>query len=839
MKWENLNAGWYFKRGTIMTMKAMGTKDFGEKVNLPHDYMISSDVKEDAPGTATMGYYAEGAATYTKFLNIPKEWEGEKIYLYFDGAMMNASVFVNGGLCRKHHYGYTPFTVDLTDQIYYGEENRISVVVSPNLQPDSRWYTGAGLYRDVFLAHTAAIHVAADGIFSYTKQLYDVKEDVAGSALLMHEITVENHSLQDHQVKAAVSLIDEKGNEVLTRESVVFVEADASAAARVTMTVSDVQLWDVDHPYCYRVKAVITDMGSFGVHLKNDALDAVCDTAETLFGIRTIAADAVRGLQINGKTVKIKGGCIHHDNGMLGAVSLYDSEYRKVKKLKDAGYNGIRTAHNPPSSVLLKVSDKLGMYVFDEAFDAWGFAKVPGDYSLFFEECWKEDMRAFMTRDRSHPSVIFWSTGNEVEERGGLGNGYAKAEELAAYARTLDPTRLISNGLCSMWNGLDDKGVVKQIQQMKASMGGQAQNLDTGKEDTSWEERTEAFANCLDVVGYNYLDSHYEYDHERYPERVILGTESYPAHMAQVWEMVQKMPYVIGDFTWTAYDYIGEAGIGKTAFFEKDDPRLKMGAWLMSSHASEYPWRLANDADFTINGMLTPQGICRKIMWGSEETGLFTQHPDHFELEEVTSSWGWKEMSPSWNYLGAEGKKVKTYVYTAADEAELILNGVSLGKKAAGKENHYLAVFEVPFEKGKLEAVSIREGQVVSRSCLVTTEVPVCIDLEAERTILEANGRDLAYIAVKLVDKNGNLVPDAQIRLEAVLEGGEPENCRAHLAGFGSDNPCTTDNYTSGNCTSYKGQAMAIVRADDEAGDVVLRVTGEDIEGAEVTIHIV
>ena len=741
MKREALNKDWFFKQGTTMLMQALGSGGFGKKINLPHDYMIESQVREDAPAGPAMGFYTGGAATYTKMLFVPREWEGEEIYLHFDGVMMNASVSVNGSFQTLHHYGYTPFSVNITDAVCFGEENRISVVVNPSMQPNSRWYTGAGIYREVWISHVHPIHIEPDGIFAYTKRLED------GEAHVMAEVTLCNHTKKDHQVKVNVSL-GREAEETVARDSVVLVKAGKTAVARVPMTVKNPLLWDVDSPNLYQVKATVTDMGVFGVALKAEDAAGLCDEAETTFGIRTVSADASHGLRINGKTVKLKGGCIHHDNGLLGAVSVYDSEYRKLSLLKEAGFNAVRLAHNPPSKALLDICDEIGLYVFDEAFDAWGFSKQPGDYSQFFADHWKEDMAAFIIRDRNHPSVILWSTGNEVEERGGMGNGYAVAEELAAYVRSLDSTRLVTNGLCSMWSGLDDGAVREQMKKMMEQMMGSMQNVDLSKGDSQWEDRTEAFCNCLDVVGYNYLDEHYEYAGERYPERVILGTESYPNQIDKVWALVEKLPYVIGDFTWTAYDYIGEAGIGKSGFFAKDDPVLKMGALALSSHGSQYPWRLANDADFTIDGKMTPQGVYRSIVWGSGATGVFAQDPKYFDMEEIVSSWGWNQMSDNWNYPGYEGKPVKVYVYSKAPEVELFLNGTSLGKAAAGKENRFTAVFEVPYEAGELTAVSYENGAEVSRAQIASTKAAAAIRLTADKTGLTADGESLAYVEV-------------------------------------------------------------------------------------------
>ena len=882
MKRENWNRDWYFTKGQG------GLMQDGRRVQLPHDYMIESDVEESAPAAAAMGYFTGTVGTYTKYFHVPEEWQGERVWLHFDGVMMNASVSVNGSLVKRHHYGYTPFSVDITDALYFGGDNRVTVTVNPSMQPNSRWYTGAGIYRRVELSHVKPLHVEPDGIFAYTKRIdygtgaeagRQERPDRAQSANVMVEATLRNHFTKDHQVRVRAALIADGQEEeaaqeghgvraAIQRDAILLVKAGNTAVARIPMTVERPLTWDAEHPNLYRVMVQLEDMGVFGVRLDRDgALEGICDEAETIFGIRTVTADAVHGLQVNGRTVKLKGGCIHHDNGLLGAVSLRDGEYRKLGLLKEAGFNAVRLAHNPGSRELLEACDRLGLYVFDEAFDAWGHSKQPGDYSQFFARDWKEDMESFILRDRNHPSILIWSTGNEVEERGGMGNGYTIAEELAAHVRSLDSTRLVANGLCSMWSGLDDASV---LEQMAAKRQGNAQNEDSGEMDGAWEDRTESFCNCLDVVGYNYMDSHYEYAGQRYPERVILGTESFPNQFDKVWELVERLPYVIGDFTWTAVDYIGEAGIGKSKFFEQGDPELAKGPWALAAHASEYPWRLANDADITIGGTLTPQGVYRKIVWGSSQTGLYVQHPKYHGLEELVSNWGWNQMTDCWNYEGYAGKPVKAYVYSAAKEVELFLNGKSLGRAAAGKENRFCAVFETVYEPGVLRAVSLDGDREVSGAEIATAGEPASIRLTADKTRLKADGEGLSYVAVEILDKDGNVVKDGEIQLEASLEaaraqyhslspvrkilgeegmkammagfGSEAEkeapDASACLAGFGSDNPVTEDNYTAGKCRSYQGRALAVVRAGQIAGKALLRVAAPGLGEASLEIAV-
>lgn len=842
MRTINIDRGWKFKNNQFALTDELSGKDTAREVNLPHDYMLEEGVSKDAAAAAAMGYYDGKVAYYAKTIQIPKEWNEEKIFLHFDGVMMNAALEVNGCQVLQHHYGYTPFWADITPYVYWGGSNRIVVSVNPSMQPNSRWYTGAGIFRSVELVHTPKIRIENDGIFTYTKRM-EFKEGKGFEAYLCSEVTVSNDTPSDHFVRVETALIPEGETEaVLVRSAVIQVKTMGSAVAVVPMTVEEPQLWDAEQPNLYQMSVTVTDLGEFRCGLIPAEEVPMTDRSAVLFGIRTVSADAVHGLQINGKTVKLKGGCIHHDNGILGAVSLYDSEYRKIRLLKESGFNTVRTAHNPPSAVLLEVCDRLGMYVFDEAFDAWGVAKQPGDYSQFFKGDWKKDMKSFILRDRIHPSVIFWSTGNEIPERGGMNDGYRLAMELASYARSLDPTRLVSNGLCSYWNGLDDKTAADDIRKRELSESGTGteQNAAASVTDTFWEERSEPFCSFLDVVGYNYMEDRYEMGGKMFPERVILGTESFPMEIDRVWDYVERLPYVIGDCTWTAFDYIGEAGIGKSIFVDPESPEAGMSPWDLMSHGSQYPWRLANDADFDINGNLTPQGVYRRIVWGSEETGLFVSDPVNFGKKEIISKWGWPQLSTNWNWKGQEGQMVHVTAYSAADEIELFLDGKSLGKAPAGKENRYMAAFDVAYAPGFLEAVSYKRGLEISRTFLKTVGAPAAVRLTMEglsggRDALRADGHSLAYVSAEIVDAEGNVVPDAEVLLHAEADGS------GYLAGFGSAAPVTEENYTKGFFTTYRGRALAMIRSGYETGKVTLTIKAEDgsLADAAVTLAVI
>lgn len=819
MRSISLDGKWTFRRGYLDSITMM-EQDPGVLVDLPHDGMIGTPVSPDAPAKADSGYYTGGLTNYTRYVFVPEEWQGSCVGLKLDGVMMNASVDVNGSRVGMCHNGYAPFYVDLTDYVTFGENNRVTINVNTSMQPNSRWYSGSGLYRGVCLMNGPRVHIVPDGLYVFTKEIND------GYAFLEALVEVVNTELQNCMAEVELTLYFDGRDEVAAQtKRLIEIGHGKTENARLTLTVKDPLLWDADSPNLYRVKAKVRKLGIYTTHFVPGE-DVTVDEAEAVFGIRTVTADPVHGLRINGKTVKLKGGCLHHDNGLLGSVSLPGSEERKVRKLKSIGFNAIRTAHNPPSAALIECCDRLGMYVFDEAFDAWGIGKRGGDYHQFFETDWEKDLTAFVKRDRIHPSVILWSTGNEIPERAGLGDGYGKATKIAERIRSLDGTRPVSNGICSLWSGLDDKLAIGQ---------NQAQNAGDGMKATLWETVTEPFTNGLDVVGYNYMEDIYERDHEMFPERVILGSENFPNQIGFRWPMVEKLPYVIGDFTWTAWDYLGEAGLGKAAYVEPDDPKAPRFPWdLMPDRTSPYPWRLANDADFDITGFRCPQGDYRSVVWGNEETFLYSMHPDTFGKKEVVSMWGFPYVLRNWNYEGLEGHPTELVVFSKADEAEVFVNGKSIGRKPVSKERPfpYSVRFETTFQPGEVIAVSYQNGKEVSRATLVTTGSAQRIRLVPEKSVMAADGHDLIYVNIEITDRDGRVVPDAAVALRANVSGA------GRLAGFGSANPITEEDYTDSETVSYRGRALLIMRAGFESGTCSVEICANGFEPVKAEFRI-
>ena len=774
----------------------------GRIVHLPHDFTIESEVKADAPSGNATGYYSGGVGLYTKMLDIPADWAGKRLIVEFDGAYMNATVEVNGHKAGVHHYGYTPFHADITRFVKPGKANRLSVTVNNTSQLNSRWYSGSGLYRHVDLLVAPEVHIVPWGIFARTERVED------GTAFVVVEIAVKNDgsAAVTRRVRA---LIDREGQPAAGGETQLRILPGETAVARLRLTVPEAKLWDVDAPILYRVSAEIRSG------------EAQEDFDCTSFGIRTLSVDPVNGFRLNGRTIKLKGGCIHHDNGILGAASYYDSGYRKLALHKQNGYNAVRCAHNPPSRDMLDACDRLGILVIDEAFDCWRMGKNLNDYNLYFESDWEADMEAFITRDRNHPSVVIWSTGNEIVERAGLSDGYVWAERLAAKVRSLDPSRPVTNALCSLWSGLEDEDA--------AELSSGVQNELNDPINRLWTRITEAFCAPLDIVGYNYMDERYAQDGRLFPNRVICGTESFPMEIDRIWHEVKRLPYVIGDFTWTSYDYIGEAAIGRAKYVDSDAKLTKeQTIWL----GSEYPWRLANDADFDLLGFGRPQLAYRRIVWGSEETYIASHSPANYGKRELVSRWGWPWRENTWNWEGFEGKPVRVDVYSAADEVELIINGVSLGRKPAGEENRFMATYETAYAPGSVVAVSYRGGQEVSRQALATAGAPVRLEAKVENEVLAADGKSLSFVNFTLLDAEGRRVPHVDLKVKATVSGA------GTLAAFGSARPVTTENYTTGEFTTYDGRVQAIVRAGVAAGEIRLTAEAEGMAPCEVRLPV-
>ncbi len=537
---------------------------------------------------------------------------------------------------------------------------------------------------------------------------------------------------------------------------------------------------------------------------------------EVSFGVRTISFTRERGFCLNDEPVKLKGGCIHHDNGVVGSCAFDAMEYRRVRLLKENGYNAIRTSHNPPSKALLDACDRLGMLVVDEAFDCWRAKKNAADYHLYFENCWREDLASMVLRDRNHPSVIMYSIGNEIGERDGSGNGPEISAAMCAFVRSLDNTRAITNGVCAVFLDAGEFGGIL------ANIFGSGKEIDfaglpeevrgflaqADEVTKNWGIITADFVKDLDVVGYNYLDDRYEQDGNDFPERIIVGTESYPKAMKQVWERTMAHSYVIGDFTWTAMDYLGESGIGH-AFYDQDGGLF-----------CDYPWHTGNCGDFDICGFIRPQGKFRRLLWKKDSAPVITiPHPEHTGKKEAISSWGWADVCESYTWPGYEGKEIRADIYSDAEEIEIKVNGRLIGRKMVPESG--IVSISLIYEPGVLEVTNYRAGSAVEHSSLMTVGKAVSIRLTPEETPKDFScTEDILVVRAEAVDQDDRRVPDWQGETRCIVNGA------AQLEGFGSGSPTSEDGYTVGRCHFFEGRALLVLRKTEMDASSAIRLKG-------------
>jgi beta-galactosidase len=742
------------------------------EVNLPHDWSIEGTRKPDNISSYSGGYFPMGGALYQKTLNLKDEWRQEKIFVEFEGVYMNAEVWLNRHYLGRHPYGYTSFSFDLTPYLDWEGANELKVFVDNNHQVNSRWYSGSGIYRPVWLMVADPVHVAQWGVYVTTPE---ISKD---SAAIKIRTRVENESDQDQNVTLQSRIIDPQGNEVGSAAGSALVGAQNSLEFENEAWIENPQLWSPDTPRLYQVEtSVVVD-------------DKTTDSELITFGIRSLEFSAEKGFLLNGEPTLLKGGCVHHDNGILGAASYPRSEERKVRAHKDSGYNAIRCAHNPPAPAFLEACDRLGMMVIDEAFDCWRDGKNNGDYHVAFDDWWQKDLDAMLNRDRNHPCIIAWSIGNEVMERDGYGGGYQISSMLAERVRQVDPTRPVTAAICGSWRG------------------------------DPWEIMDPAFA-TLDLGGYNYQWGQYRSDHERFPPRIMMGTESFPLEAFENWNEVTENPYVIGDFVWTSLDYLGEAGIGRVLFEGEK-----------SSFLGEYPWHQANCGDLDLCGFKRPQSYYRDTLWFDDPRLTIVVHPVYPEgkIPEPTR-WGWPDVWPNWNWPGSEGKTFNVEIYANCEEVELFLDGRSLGRVPCAQEQKFRAMFEVVYQPGTLKAVGYRAGQPVTEKVLSTTGEPAQIRLTADRKEISADGLDLSFITVEVLDSQGRLHPAAKNDIFFTIRGA------GSILSVGSSNPVSEEAYVGNQRKVHRGRALLVVRAEQEPGEIKLSAQADGLEGAEIVIQ--
>jgi len=781
-----------------------GFDDAGwRKLNLPHDWGIEGPFKQEYPGdTGKLAWW--GVGWYRKHFTLPAGDAGRRVYLDVDGAMSHAAVWINGRYIGGWPYGYASWRVDLTPHLKPGADNVVAVRLD-NPPESSRWYPGGGIYRNVWLVKTAPVAVAQYGTFVTTPQVS------AAAATVDVQVTLDNHG-GDTKVQVATEIyaLDANGR----RSGAPVARKEASGAAKVAngrqvqlsqaLQVPNPRLWSPASPQRYVAVSTVLDKGR------------TVDVVETPFGIRTIAFDAQKGFLLNGQRLPIQGVCDHHDLGALGTAINTRALERQLEILREMGVNAIRTSHNPPAPELLDLADRMGFLVMDEAFDAWREKKTPNDYNTLFDAWHEKDLRAMIRRDRNHPSVIAWSIGNEIPEQG-RPEGWKLSARLAEIARGEDRTRPVTsafNHVASGYNGFQD---------------------------------------TVDVFGYNYKPNEYAKLHAHAPHLPLLGSETastvssrgeyfFPVSddkskglanfqvssydlTAPPWATTpdaefkgqDENPFVAGEFVWTGFDYLGEPtpyGNDATNLLNFTDPAQQQ--------------RMAQQLE-AMKKITVPS---RSSYFGIVDLAGFKK--DRFYLYQAR----WRpdlpmaHLLPHWNWPERVGQVTPVHLYTSGDEAELFLNGKSLGRKQRGRGEYRLRWDEVVYQPGELRAVVYKNGRRWAEDKVATSGPAARLALEADRSTLRADGSDLAFVTVRILDKDGRPVPRTHDRIRFSLSGpGE-------IVATDNGDPTSFESFQSRERNAFNGLALAIVRTRaGEGGKVVLSATAEGLGGAQVMLE--
>lgn len=811
---QNFNHNWRFRRGldNPMTSVFVGAAADTVEVNLPHDAMLGSKRSADNSIEEGIGYFTPENVEYEKIYHMPLEDRGKVVYLEFEGVYGNAVLEVNGQVVTRHRYGFTGFTAKISDYLVCGQPNRIKMTALNDMHPNGRYYTGTGIYRNVKLMTAEPLHIVPDGVHLTT---IDADKDIA-----VVEVAVTLHNENSGHRKAVLRTVlkGKNGEEAGQAETTVNLLSGDKTVVRQRVYLRNPALWSVETPDLYTYETTLED--------ERD----IIDKAEGTFGVRVIQLDPVHGLRLNGESIKLKGGCVHSDNGPIGAVSAEDAERRRVRMLKEAGYNAIRTAHNPASQALLEACDIYGMLVMEEFIDAWTHPKPTFDYSFWMMDCWEEDIESMVRSAYNHPSVILYSIGNEIPDIG---------TELSAHwgrkyiekLKSIDSTRLITNGVNIVMANLDKIGFIAEkmglgnietgeINNMMANIGKVMESLNT--HPVSIQAIRES-CDMLDVIGYNYASYMYEQEHESMPDRIYLGSETNPQELDVNWEIAERCSYVIGDFAWTAWDYIGEPGIGR---IEEQQEGFNVYA--------HYPWMLAYCGDFDITGFRRPVSYWREIVWGgrNHDPYISVQRPENIGKQMYFSQWSWTDSIHSWTFPGQEGKKTVAEVYTDAEEAELFINGRSLGKKRPGAEKRkFYCSWDVVYEPGLLEAVTYMGGKVCKRQTLQTAKDAI-MHAVPDKTKLRAGSEELVFIEIEYRDENHTLDYSIERRISAEAEGS------IQIMGMGTGNPKTEESFMDKEHQIYEGRMLAVIRAAGEAGEGIVRIKDNAGNYEEISITV-
>ncbi|WP_244534336.1 sugar-binding domain-containing protein [Flavobacterium fluvii] len=770
---QRFNSDWKFALSDSPEYSAAGFDDSTwRKLSLPHDWSIEGKSEKNNPSAGDGGFYPMGKAWYRKTFSVPSGWKGQKVAIYFEGVYMNAEVFINGKSVGIQPYGYTSFEYDLSAYLNFGQKNTIAVKVDNSQQKNCRWYSGSGIYRNVWLMVKNPVHVKNWGVAVTVLEVKNNKATVQVKTVIKNETAV----LQKLSLSTVIA--GAKGKSVADSESKMELLPNEEKEAIQTIIVEKPKLWSVEFPDRYQAKVTI----------KKDSKSI--DAVTTDFGIRTIDFSAEKGFLLNGKKVLLNGGCVHHDNGALGAAAYDRAEERKVELLKAAGFNAIRTSHNPPSEAFLDACDRLGMLVIDEAFDGWREKKTTHDYAGIFDKWWKHDVESMVLRDRNHPSIIMWSIGNEIIERT-KPEAVETAKMLANAIRNIDATRPVTSAM------------------------------------TTWNQGWDIFDPLMaahDVAGYNYQLHKAESDHARVPSRIIVQTESYPKDAFANWDLVQKHNYIIGDFVWTAMDYLGESGIGRYVYPGETEGEH----WT----ANLYPWHGAYCGDVDLTGWRKPISHYRSMLYNDNENIYMAVREPNPESGAIKlTSWSVWPTWESWTWPGYEGKNIEVEVYSKYPKVRLYLNGKNIGEKETAKAQEFKATFTIPYASGELKAVGLENGKEVESVLLKTAKNASKIKLTADRKIIKSDGQDLVYVSVEITDDKGVLNPNATNQLAFNVSGA------GTIVGVDNADLKDTDLYVANTRKAWHGRALVIIKSNNESGVINLEVTSPGLVKKTIKIQ--
>jgi beta-galactosidase len=755
-------------------------------VHLPHDWSIIDYAVQDSlhegpfykniPGGADVGYLRNGTAWYRKNYVTPENSEGKQIILGFDGVQTQMELWVNDILMGEHAYGYTPFLFDIAPALKGPGETNVIAIKTVNLGENSRWFAGAGIYRPVTLSVLQSVAIAPWGVYVTTPE---VSTD---QAIVNIEIEVSNKLESEFELSGEILIYSPDNKQIKLSAAAVTVGANSNAYLTASATIEGPVLWDIDQPHLYRTEVILQADGK------------EIDNYKTSFGIRSIAYSVEAGFLLNGEELLMKGACMHHDNGLLGAAAFPDAEYRRVKRMKEYGYNAIRTSHNPPSESFLNACDELGVVVIDESFDQWVEPKRPNDYSNYFKEWHIRDIQAMVYRDRNHPSVVMWSFGNEVKERAEP-EGIEIGKTLVNAIKEVDDTRPVTQAVCLFWDN-------------------------PGKE---WDYSEGAFS-MQDIGGYNYQYMEYEPDHLKFPERMMYGSETFPKFAWENWEMVKRHSYVFGDFVWTGMDYVGESGIGHNDIIDEQSRQ-------QLSFLKPWPWYVSWCGDIDILGNKKPQSYYRDVLWEESKLELMAVRPVPEGMSTWISYWGWHDELNSWNWEGYEDVPITVKVYSSYAEVKLELNGELIGSVQIDSTDRYTAQFELPYAPGELRATGVSDGKELESVVLQTTGPASRLELVEETTVIPADKNTLAFINVQATDKEGLMVPTNQSELRVKVSGP------ATLQTAGNAAPEHQGSFTDDTFSLFRGKGMVIVRSTGEPGTVTVEVSSENLKPASVSLE--